>query len=269
MSREEKAASKAIGARANLLRDTAALKAARVKYSSLAELLGDANSDHSQVEETLSKIASNIHTWKDLRRADEKDVEKRAKVYKAMRRVVAKRSITLAHDSDSDKVAVLSDRFDSGSKDTGGSMEDSDTADSEKDDASLQGESLLQVRAGAGYSWWSQRPVELEQELEKLQQQGAPMYAYVPQGQVVGGQQQMAYVPAQVFNLSFSLSFSLWQIFSLSLSLSLSISLWLSLSLSISLTSSSSSLPSKAYLVCTCVCYGVCGCAAGAFEVTS
>ena len=47
--REEKAAAKAIGARSNLLRDSAALKAARSKYKSLAELLGDANSDHSQV----------------------------------------------------------------------------------------------------------------------------------------------------------------------------------------------------------------------------
>jgi hypothetical protein len=171
MEREETAASKAIGARANLLRDTAALKAARAKYSSLAELLGDANSDHSQVEATLSKIASNIHTWKDLRRADEKDVEKRAKLYKAARKVVAQRSITLASDTDSDA--------------------DGD----EKADTSLDGESLLQVRAGAGFSWWSQRPVELEQELQKLQQQGAPMYAYVPQAQAQP--QQMAYVPAQ------------------------------------------------------------------------
>ena len=88
LEREEEAASKAIGARANLLRDTAALKAARAKYSSLAELLGDANSDHGEVEATLSKIASNIHTWKDLRRADEKDVEKRAKAYKDARKVV-------------------------------------------------------------------------------------------------------------------------------------------------------------------------------------
>jgi hypothetical protein len=39
--------------------------------------------------------------------------------------------------------------------------------------------------------------VELEQELQKLQQQGAPMYAYVPQGQVQGQQPQMAYVPTQ------------------------------------------------------------------------
>jgi len=173
MQREETTASKAIGARANLLRDTAALQAARGKYSSLAELLGDANSDHSQVEQTLSKIASNIHTWKDLRRADEKDVEKRAKLYKAARKVVAERSITLASDTSSS------------------------TGDgSQKDDNSLGGESLLQVRAGAGYSWWSQRPVELEQQLQKLQQQGSPMYAYVPQGQVQG-QQQMAYVPQQ------------------------------------------------------------------------
>ena len=173
MEREEQAASKAIGARANLLRDTAALKAARSKYSSLAELLGDANSDHSQVEATLSKIASNIHTWKDLKRADEKDVEKRAKLYKAARKVVSKRSITLASDSDSAA---------NGSK---------------KADKALGGESLLQVRAGAGFSWWSQRPVELEQELQKLQQQGAPMYAYVPQPQVQAQQQQMAYVPVQ------------------------------------------------------------------------
>eukprot|EP00802_Teleaulax_amphioxeia_P005744 Tamp_05748.p1 GENE.Tamp_05748~~Tamp_05748.p1 ORF type:complete len:662 (-),score=271.83 Tamp_05748:467-2452(-) len=173
LSREEKAASNAIGARANLLRDTAALKAARSKYSSLAELLGDANSDHSQVEATLSKIASNIHTWKDLRRADEKDVEKRAKLYKAAQKVVASRSITLAASGKSGE------------------------EDSSKADTSLDGESLLQVRAGAGFSWWSQRPVELEQELQKLQQQGAPMYAYVPQGQVQGQQQQMAYVPTQ------------------------------------------------------------------------
>lgn len=177
MEREENAASKAIGARANLLRDTAALKAARAKYSSLAELLGDANSDHSQVEATLSKIASNIHTWKDLRRADEKDVEKRAKLYKAARKVVAERSISLASGADSASEG------------------------SEKADTSVEGEgeSLLQVRAGAGFSWWSQRPVELEQELQKLQQQGAPMYAYVPQGQAQaqGQQQQMAYVPVQ------------------------------------------------------------------------
>ena len=147
--RSESSASKAIGARANLLRDTAALKAARAKYSSLAELLGDANSDHSQVEATLSKIASNIHTWKDLRRADEKDVEKRAKLYKAARKVVAQRSISLASDADSD----------------------SDGADSEKADTSLEGESLLQVRAGAGYSWWSQRPLELEEEPTRLPRQ--------------------------------------------------------------------------------------------------
>ena len=181
LSREEKAASNAIGARANLLRDTAALKAARSKYSSLAELLGDANSDHSQVEATLSKIASNIHTWKDLRRADEKDVETRAKEYKAAQKVVASRSITLA-SADKSGDAVSGDN--------------SDDAES-KADNSLDGQSLLQVSAGAGFSWWSQRPVELEQELQKLQQQGAPMYAYVPQGQVQGQQLQVAYVPTQ------------------------------------------------------------------------
>lgn len=176
LEREEKEASKAIGARANLLRDTAALKAARAKYSSLAELLGDANSDHSEVEATLSKIASNIHTWKDLRRADEKDVEKRAKAYQDARKVVTARSISLSRPKRS---AMKGQPLELSSGSMGGE------------------EDLLQVREGAGYSWWSQRPVELMQELQSLQQQGQPMYAYVPEGQAPMQQPQMAYVPQQ------------------------------------------------------------------------
>jgi hypothetical protein len=47
--REEYAASLAIGARANFLRDKAALVAARKKYSALAALLDDPATDHQQV----------------------------------------------------------------------------------------------------------------------------------------------------------------------------------------------------------------------------
>jgi hypothetical protein len=147
------------------------------------------------VEATLSKIASNIHTWKDLRHADEKDVEKRAKYYKAARKAVSKHSIALSHDDDVDDDEAVAH------------------ADGAAQDRALGPETLLQVRAGAGFSWWSQRPVELEEELDNLRRQGvvleeahqAPqqaMYAYLPQAQAqpmtaqqaVGG--QYAYVPA-------------------------------------------------------------------------
>ncbi len=47
--RDEYAASLAIGARADFLRDKAALVAARKKYSALAALLTDPSTDHQQV----------------------------------------------------------------------------------------------------------------------------------------------------------------------------------------------------------------------------
>ena len=46
---EEDAAAKAITSRANFLRDKAALHSARTKYSTLAQLLADPSTDHTQV----------------------------------------------------------------------------------------------------------------------------------------------------------------------------------------------------------------------------
>jgi hypothetical protein len=95
-AREELAKSRKIQAHANFLRDEAALVAAHKKYKALAELLSDKNTDHAQVEETLSKIASNIHTWKDLKQTDSKDMVKEAKAYKHARARVEAKSVALA-----------------------------------------------------------------------------------------------------------------------------------------------------------------------------
>jgi len=78
-AREEYAAALAIGSRADYLRDKTALKTARAKYASLAELLDDPSTDHEQVEQTLSKIASNIHSWKNLEAHDETDERAKAR----------------------------------------------------------------------------------------------------------------------------------------------------------------------------------------------
>eukprot|EP00287_Rhodomonas_sp_CCMP768_P007101 CAMPEP_0196729806 /NCGR_PEP_ID=MMETSP1091-20130531/10063_1 /TAXON_ID=302021 /ORGANISM="Rhodomonas sp., Strain CCMP768" /LENGTH=605 /DNA_ID=CAMNT_0042072725 /DNA_START=13 /DNA_END=1830 /DNA_ORIENTATION=+ len=145
--KEEEEASKAIGARANFLRDKAALDAARGKYKSLAELLSDKSTDHAEVEETLSKIAANIHTWKDLEQADEKDMAKKAALYKKARRNVQRKSVSLAHHGSALKTTSSYGSW---------------------------GSDLLQTLSGTANGWAApDRPVV-------LQQAAAPMFSYYP-----------------------------------------------------------------------------------------
>eukprot|EP00960_Hanusia_phi_P060486 764518-Hanusia_phi.AAC.3 len=96
LARERLARGQELKARANLLRDVAALKAAHKKYDSLEELLGDSKTDHHQVEATLSKIASNLHTWQNLRQADEKSLKQRERDLKAAKERVKRKSIALS-----------------------------------------------------------------------------------------------------------------------------------------------------------------------------
>eukprot|EP00291_Cryptomonas_curvata_P008102 CAMPEP_0172188594 /NCGR_PEP_ID=MMETSP1050-20130122/22023_1 /TAXON_ID=233186 /ORGANISM="Cryptomonas curvata, Strain CCAP979/52" /LENGTH=373 /DNA_ID=CAMNT_0012863131 /DNA_START=73 /DNA_END=1190 /DNA_ORIENTATION=+ len=104
-AREEAAAARAIRARANYIRDQAALDSAQSKYSTLAQLLADPSSDHTQVEETLSKIASNIHSWKELKGQDEKALAAKVSLYKRARTRLSSKAIALA-----DAAAAAADR---------------------------------------------------------------------------------------------------------------------------------------------------------------
>lgn len=103
-AREEYAAALAIGSRADYLRDETALKTARAKYASLAELLDDPSTDHEQVEQTLSKIASNIHSWKNLEAHDETDERAKARLYKKAKQDMRRKSIALSDASTSGDV---------------------------------------------------------------------------------------------------------------------------------------------------------------------
>lgn len=101
-AREEYAASLAIGTRADYLRDQTSLATARAKYASLAELLNDPSTDHEQVEQTLSKIAANIHSWKQLQTTDKADMQAKARLYKKAKGDMKRKSIALA-DAPSEK----------------------------------------------------------------------------------------------------------------------------------------------------------------------
>ncbi|EKX36864.1 hypothetical protein GUITHDRAFT_116887 [Guillardia theta CCMP2712] len=96
LARERFAKGQELNARANLLRDVAALKAAHKKYDSLEELLDDSKTDHHQVEATLSKIASNLHTWQNLRQSDKKSLVQRDRDLNAAKERVKRKSIALS-----------------------------------------------------------------------------------------------------------------------------------------------------------------------------